>query len=279
MVWLLRNPIPVVGSFNNHLSSELLLSKGFKKIKLIASILLLRLFLSKSQGIISVSQGVADDLKSYLGFKYNNIFHVVYNPVITSDTFEKINQPLRSLPVPKNVQWILYAGRLVHAKGLDLLVKAFRLISNKTNAHLIIMGNGPLQSEITCIAKEAGLEDRIHLVGFQTNALPWMRAADVFVLPSRHEGLPNVLIEALACGTQIVANDCPSGPAEILDNGKYGQLVPVENPKALGQALLLSLSGAFQVAAQELQKRANYFSAEKAARIYLAVLKNEQQKF
>jgi glycosyltransferase involved in cell wall biosynthesis len=192
---------------------------------------------------------------------------------------KKINQPLTGLPVPENKQWILYAGRFVYAKGLDILLEAFKLVSDKTTAHLVLMGEGPLKSKIADEFKAANLGNRVHIIEFQINPLPWMREADVLVLPSRREGLGNGIIEAMACGTQIVATDCPSGPPEILDNGKYGQLVPVENPKALGQALLLSLSGDFHIPPLKLQERANFFSSKKAASIYISLLKKDHQKF
>jgi glycosyltransferase involved in cell wall biosynthesis len=275
MACLLRKNIPIVGSFHNHLSSELSLAKGLKKAKLIASILLLRIFLWKSQGIISVSQGVSDDLKKYLGSKYN-IFHVVYNPVITPTTLKKINEPLKNLPVPEDTPWILYAGRFVHAKGLDILLKAFKMLAKKSSAHLVLMGEGPLKAKIMNEAKSAGFDDRIHLLGFQSNPLPWIRKANALVLPSRHEGLGNVIIEGLACGTQIVATDCPSGPAEILENGNFGQLVPVEDPFKLSDALFEVLNEETKILKKNLVSRSNFFKSGRSAMMYENILKGSK---
>nr|WP_291322451.1 glycosyltransferase [Desulfonatronospira sp.] len=96
---------------------------------------------------------------------------------------------------------------------------------------MVLLGDGPLRPRLESMIWELGLAGRVHFPGFQDNPLPWMREATLLVLPSRHEGLGNVLIEALACGTQIVATDCPSGPAEILEDGQYGQLVPLITPQ------------------------------------------------
>ncbi len=160
----------------------------------------------------------------------------------------------------------------MQAKGLDVLLEAFRQITGKTAAHLVLLGEGPLRPKLESMVWDLGLAGRVHFAGFQNNPLPWMREATLLVLPSRHEGLGNVLIEALACGTQIVATDCPSGPAEILEGGKYGQLVPVEDPTALAQAMLSSLNSTFRVAPEMLKARAEDFTVEKAAKQYMDTL-------
>ena len=160
----------------------------------------------------------------------------------------------------------------MQAKGLDVLLEAFRQITGKTAAHLVLLGEGPLRPKLESMVWDLGLAGRVHFAGFQDNPLPWIREATLLVLPSRHEGLGNVLIEALACGTQIVATDCPGGSAEILEGGKYGQLVPVDNPAALAQALLRSLNGTFRVDPEMLKARAEDFTVEKAAKQYMDTL-------
>ncbi|MCZ7600075.1 MAG: glycosyltransferase [Gammaproteobacteria bacterium] len=167
-----------------------------------------------ARGVVAVSKGVADDLKLHFPFRENQL-HVIHNPVITPATRQRLKEPLKNSPVPNGTPWMLYAGRFVLAKGLDVLMDAFELMADRTSAHLVLMGDGPIKSAIAGRAAANGLGERIHLVDFQLNPLPWMREAEVLVLSSRHEGLGNVLIEALACGTQIVATDCPAGPAEI----------------------------------------------------------------
>lgn len=262
---------PTVISVHNHLSSELRMEKGIKKVKLQIAVWMLRRLIHSSQGVISISKGVEEDLKLQLNLKSSRS-HVVYNPVITSETRNLLKEPLNNSPVPEGVKWILFAGRFVHAKGLDILISAFAQMINDTNAHLVLMGEGPLKPDISERIRKMSLSQRVHLVGYQSNPLPWMREADVFVLPSRHEGLSNVIIEAMASGTQIVATDCPSGPAEILEDGKYGQLVPVENIEALSRALLKSLNSEFRVPTQKLENRSILFTSSRAAELYKYVL-------
>jgi glycosyltransferase involved in cell wall biosynthesis len=106
---------------------------------------------------------------------------------------------------------------------------------------LVIIGDGPGRRAIERQRDALGLGDAVLLPGFQDNPYAWMRRADVFALSSRYEGLPTVLIEALACGARVVATDCPSGSAEILEDGRWGTLVPVGDAPAFAAALLDTL--------------------------------------
>ncbi|AGA31717.1 glycosyl transferase, group 1 [Thioalkalivibrio nitratireducens DSM 14787] len=134
---------------------------------------------------------------------------------------------------------------------------------------MLIVGDGPERPSIEAQVREMGLADVVRLAGTVQNPLPLMAGSGVLVLPSRFEGLGNVLIEAMACGTQVVSTDCPHGPAEILDGGRYGQLVPVSDPAALAAAIERSLNGEFRVEPDVLRARAAEFSVERATRRYL----------
>jgi len=271
LVRLSRMRIPVVISVHNHLGSELNLAKGFEKLKLQITVWMLRRLVHLSQAVISVSKGVEDDLKQQLGLS-NSISHVIYNPVITPATHLFMEESIGESPVPDGTQWILFVGRFVHAKGLDILLDAFEQMKNETCAHLVLMGDGPLGQNIADRVESLGLAQRIHMIGFRSNPLPWMKAADVLVLPSRHEGLGNVLIEALACGTKIVSTDCPSGPSEILKNGKFGRLVDPENSIELAKALLEALNDKF-FNEDDLKNRAQSFTVKAATNKYLDVMR------
>jgi glycosyltransferase involved in cell wall biosynthesis len=270
---LTRVSAPIVISVHNHLSSELELARGLEKIKLYSVLWLLKHLVHRARAVVAVSQGVATDLKQYLSVPDHKL-HVIYNPVITGETRVRLQEPLNDCPVPTGIPWILFVGRLVHAKGIDLLFDAFQLISGTSPAHMVLAGEGPLKEELILRARSAGLDARIHFVGFQSNPMPWMREASVLVLSSRHEGLPNVLIEAMACGTQVVATDCPSGPAEILCEGKYGRLVPVGHQEFLATAITDVLDGSFHVPEKVLVQRAESFSAARSADMYLKIIQD-----
>ena len=269
--------IPVVVSIHNHLSSQIQIARGVRHYKARLAVKFFATQIQHARAVITVSQGIADDLDAHFP---NLTFQpkVIYNPVITDQTQALIQAPVPDIGVPQGAPFILFVGRFVAAKGIDILIRAFQEIAGRTNAHLVLIGEGPLRNEIESHIRENCFANRIHLPGFQSNPLPLMRAAIVVVLPSRHEGLGNVLIEAMACGTQIIASDCPSGPAEILANGRFGQLVRPEDPAALASALLRSLNGEKMCSSTELQARANEFSVGRASRAYLKALVGHRKR-
>jgi glycosyltransferase involved in cell wall biosynthesis len=118
------------------------------------------------------------------------------------------------------------------------LIEAHKLLINEGHHHnLVIVGEGGRLGELTELARSLGVEKTVHFVGYQANPHAFIKRATVFALSSLFEGLPLVLVETLVCGTPIVSTDCPSGPDEILDGGKYGTLVPLSNPRALADGI------------------------------------------
>lgn len=269
---IFKKNTPIVVSFHNHISTELSFKRGLKLIKIKIVLWLLSKLIGHAVSVIAVSKGLANDLEKYF-FNIKSKIEVIYNPVITEEFLASLEPPELQLPFEKHSQWILFAGRLVHQKGIDVLIDAFHIVSKKSTAHLVLVGEGPLKDKLSKKTNSLDLTTRVHFINFQMNVIPWMINATAFALPSRHEGLGNVLIEAMACGTQIISTDCPSGPAEILDNGKYGQLVPQENPEALAEAILKSLNGEFAVVRDVLKSRAELFSSKSAAAKYLSILR------
>jgi glycosyltransferase involved in cell wall biosynthesis len=151
-----------------------------------------------------------------------------------------------------------------------------KIVNARRPARLIVIGEGPLRAELVAEAAELGIGERVDLPGFQPNPYPFLSAASAFALSSAYEGLPHVLVEALACGAPSVSTDCRSGAAEVLDGGLYGLLVPVGNADALAEAILRLLSDG-RLAGQLRQAgpiRAQAFSMEAAADRFLACLRN-----
>jgi glycosyltransferase involved in cell wall biosynthesis len=132
---------------------------------------------------------------------------------------------------------------LTAQKDFPTLIHAFARVRESHNARLLILGDGDERSTLETLVKHLGLEQDVSMPGFILNPYPFMVHAALFVLSSRWEGLPGVLIEALYCGVPVIATDCPSGPREILADGKYGRLVPVGDPLALSQAIEMTLAG------------------------------------
>lgn len=147
--------------------------------------------------------------------------------------------PPRPAPVTVRTPFVLAAGRLVYQKGFDLLIRAFSLVASECGQlNLAIAGEGPEADALERLARECGIEGRVCFLGRVNRLGALMRQAHAFVLSSRYEGFPNVLVEALAAGLPVVATDCLSGPRDILSDGRNGLLVPPENARALGAALV-----------------------------------------
>jgi glycosyltransferase involved in cell wall biosynthesis len=202
---------------------------------------LLRTFYPWATTIVAVSRGAADDLARTAGLPRDRI-EVVYNPVITPAMLALARQaPDHPWLAPGQPPVILGVGRLTGQKDFSTLVRAFAEVRRRRPARLIILGEGPDRTAIEAQARELGVADDVALPGFQENALAYMAGSAVFVLSSAWEGLPTVLIEALAAGTQVVSTDCPSGPREILQDGRLGALVSVGDAAALAAATLEAL--------------------------------------
>ena len=247
-------------------------ARGAKRIKLEIIRLLMKWLLPRADGLIAVSRAVADDMSRELMLDRSAIT-VIHNPVVTPD-YNNLMQEEIEWPWPdKGTPCVVFVGRLSAEKRLDLLLGSFELLVSTLNARLLILGAGPecdwLKDEII----RRGLTDRCMLIGFKANPLPWIRSCDLLVLASDYEGFGNVLVEAMACGVQVVSTNCPNGPAEILDNGKFGQLVPCGDMNALALAMQNSLTGAIMVPTDVLMHRADDFGVECAARDYLRIIR------
>lgn len=231
---------------------------------------LIRFTYPLANGIIAVSRGVADDL-CFLGGLTANRARIIYNPAATGVS------PLReSLGVQRQLwgdgfdRHILTVGRLSLQKDHVTLIKAFAMLPKDLNAKLVILGDGPLRAELSALVAELGLQERVALPGFSTEPYPWFRSADLFVLSSRWEGFGNVIVEALECGIPVVSTNCPSGPDEILEDGLYGKLVPVQDPVALAKAMVQSFNETQD--REALMRRARDFSVRKISDEYLSYI-------
>lgn len=175
--------------------------------------------------------------------QYRQVFdsppHVcVYNIIDDATSRARLAEPVENDSLlRKTCPVVVAAGRLAPWKGFADLIRAMKLLSEKRQIKLLIFGDGPLRSELQALIAEQALLDVVELRGYVANPLKFFARADVFVLSSLVEGLPNVLVEAMMCGCTPVSTDCPTGPREVLQDGKYGYLVPVRDPAALAQGI------------------------------------------
>lgn len=201
----------------------------------------LRAGYGRARWVVAVSHGAADDFARGSGVPRDRM-DVIYNPVITAGIMGQAREaPDHPWLAPGGPPVVLGVGRLTRQKDFPTLVRAFAEVRRRRPARLIILGEGEDRPVLEGLARELGVADEVSLPGFRANAMAYMATAGVFVLSSEWEGLPTVLIEALAAGTRVVSTDCPSGPREILQGGRLGALVPVANPAALADAIIAAL--------------------------------------
>ena len=234
---------------------------------------LLRFTYPLATGLIAVSEGVKKDL-CRLGAFADERVTVIYNPVVRG-----LVNPTPVEAAVRQQLWgpcfnhhVLAVGSFKLQKNFPLLLQAFALLPHSLNAKLTILGEGLLRSELEGLIFELGLSGRVALPGFALDPSCWYRSADLFVLSSSWEGFGNVIVEALECGVPVVSTDCPSGPAEILDNGRYGRLTPVGDATALASAMQASLLELHDHEA--LRRRAQDFAVPKIADQYLAYFRS-----
>lgn len=238
---------------------------------------LVKWFYPRADAIVGVSQGVAQDLHTKFSIPEEKI-SVIYNPVVDEELICKAKAPLNHPWFQKDSPPVFLAvGRLTKQKDFFTLIKAFELLRKQRLVRLIILGEGEYRSELEEMIAKLEISEDISMPGFVKNPYAYMSRASAFVLSSRWEALPTVLIEAMACGCPVIATDCPSGPKEILESGLYGSLIPIGNTTALAGAMLQILD--FPTNRESLIKRAMYFSSERVVPEYLRLLGCECESY
>lgn len=222
---------------------------------------------AQCEGLLANSEGVARELVEYAGLNPERI-HIVPNPTVTPDlehlAREPVDHPWFAAGEPPV---ILGIGRLCRAKGFSTLIQAFAELRKGRDCRLVILGEGGQRPRLESLANRLGIADDIDLPGFVTNPFSFLARAALFALSSQREGCPNVLVEALAVGTPVVSTDCPSGPREILDGGRYGPLVPMNDAQGLAAAMATVLDHPLPSA--ELRAAVKQFTLENSSRAYL----------
>jgi glycosyltransferase involved in cell wall biosynthesis len=228
--------------------------------------LAMRLTYREADAVIAVAEAMVPELVDRLGLDPAKVFSAP-NPVVTSDLHLKAAATPPHPWMQEAVPVILAAGRLAPEKDFAGLVRAFARLS--APVRLVILGEGPERPRLEALVARLGLGERVALPGFDPNPYAYMKRARLFVLSSLYEGLPGVLIQAMACGCPVVATDCRTGPREILEDGRWGDLVPVGDVTALAAAMAAVLSRDVH---PDVHRRAADYGEAAAVRRYLDVL-------
>lgn len=220
-------------------------------------------------GIICVSDNLKKNIKNILFVKKNNIFSI-YNPVLPFEK-EKYNySSLRKKYFGNTKFCFLSVGRLKKSRGIENLLLALKDFEFLNQSKLVILGDGPEKNNIEILIKKYNLENNVILKGFIDNTYPWYYVSDIYIHTSIYDAMPLTLIEAITCGTKIISTDSESGPREILENGKHGILIPINNPSLLLKAINISLNE--KVNEYLLKERSKSFSINKISNQYLKIL-------
>ena len=271
---LARVPTRVVISEHSMLTHNLLASKEWARRHLVPVIGRQYRF---AQGIVAVSNGVGDQLAAITGLPRHSVT-TIYNPVVTPRLLAQIGEPVDD-PwfAPGAMPVVMAAGRLVRQKDFPTLIRAFARARAARPLRLVLAGGADSsrtteerQAELMALASSLGVAADLRLLGHIPNPAAYMAARGSLCPVISWEGFGNVLVEALACGTPVVSTDCPSGPAEVLEQGRYGRLVPVGNSDSMAVAILATLDAS--VDRDDLRRRAMAFSVERAADHYLDLL-------
>ncbi|MDR3322007.1 MAG: glycosyltransferase [Synergistaceae bacterium] len=232
-----------------------------------------RLLYPWASACVCISQGVADEMKG-LGLLPESKIYVVYNPVVTDELSRQMEEPIEEDDFGDG-GWteILAVGRLGPQKDFATLLRAFAKVADKRDdVRLTILGEGRQRQMLENLTDELAISGRVHMPGYLPNPYPYMKRASLLVMTSLFEGFGNVAAEALACGCNVVSTNCRSGPAEILDNGKYGWLARVGDPSDVADNILKAIAA--PLPRHALEERAAFFSEERAGQSYCDIFES-----
>ena len=226
-----------------------------------------KFFYNFSDLIIANSKGSKNEINNLLNkdkaIQINNICDFSNTKIISATKFD----PIFNTPTKK----LITVGRLNPTKRVDILLKATKIILDTNNVDLIIVGEGPEKTKLKQLAKDLNISERVHFIGFSNETHNWIANSDIYVSASIVEGSPNSIIESVCLGTPVVAADCNFGPKEILDNGRIGILVPINNTTEMITSInnILENESLRKTIGKLSQKQKINYSAEKISKLYI----------
>jgi glycosyltransferase involved in cell wall biosynthesis len=221
--------------------------------------------------IVAVSKGLSAYMDGMFFWQRNPPVRVVYNPVVREVPPRPVSPPHPWLE-KGNPPVIVGIGRLEYDKNFPLLMRAFARFTRNRAARLIILGEGPDRRALESLAADLGITESLLLPGFVYNVNDWLQHAATFVCPSLFEGFGNAIVEAMACGMTVISTDCPYGPSEILEHGRYGYLVPIGDADAIAEAMAKAIDHPLDPAT--IRNRAAMFSFEQSVNHYADMIRN-----
>lgn len=232
---------------------------------------LVRMTYSRAGTVVCVSQGVGRDLISNFGVRESKV-RTIYNPIVNARLYDMGRHELsHAWFEPRQPPVLLAVGRLSVEKDYATLIRAFHKVRQRRPSRLMILGEGGERQNLEKLVRDLGLIDDVQMPGFVRNPYSIMSRASCFVLSSHFEGFGNVIVEALAMGCPVVSTDCPTGPAEILEGGKWGALVPVGDHEIMASAILARLENPRSGSSPQLAKYLSRFGIDDVISRYMDI--------
>lgn len=219
---------------------------NFKKSLFGKAFLLLSSWLiRRADHLIATCKDAATDSQRFYRIQPNQITPI-YSSFVTDDIFEQADEPIQHPWLSENKTIVSTLGRVMPVKDFKTLVQAFGVVRKEIDCKLLIIGETDRDpeyfEELTQLIESLEIKQEVDFVGFKSNPFPYLKHTDVYVLSSIYEGLPGSLVQAMALGCRLVSTNCPSGPREVLDDGKFGTLVPVADHAAMATAISEALA-------------------------------------
>lgn len=232
-----------------------------------------RLTYPMADHVIAVSEDAADDIAEHVGIARDKI-KVIYNPTYNETIIERAQEPVGHPWFNEDIPIVLSVGRFSDQKDFETLIRAFARVLDQQPTRLVLVGDGKNRKRLEMLASDLGIEEDVIFLGYQQNPYKFMARSDLFVLSSKYEGLPNVLIEAIGVGLPAIATDCPSGPREILLDGNGGYLVAVGEVAPMANAIQECLNNRDQCMNRldNAREALDRFTPERAASRYLELI-------
>ncbi len=224
----------------------------------------IRILYPRTDNIVTISKGAEKSMREFLGNGSGNIV-TIPNPIDVSRVQQVSSEPVTHDWFTEEYNVILGVGRFVPSKDFETLIKAYERFSGEMD-RLVLLGDGKEREHLERLVKQRDISS-VDFLGYVDNPYRYMKRADVFVSTSRYETFGNVILEALACGTPVVATDCPGGPPEILDGGKYGELAPVGDVDQIAKCISKVVNDGYDQ--DVLVNRAEDYAIESIASRYM----------
>ncbi|MDB4042699.1 glycosyltransferase [Gammaproteobacteria bacterium] len=265
-----HKPLIVING-GNHFTSFTNESLRFKEKYLLP--IFARVIFKRANFFVSQCDDMSKDIIKSLKFPIDKI-KTIYNPVVSEDfNCSELSRPNHPWFDAKDSPVLIMAGRLVRQKNIIEFLDVFNNLQPFLNIKLIILGEGPLHSQIEERVIELGLNNVIDILPNQKNYLSYIAYSDLMIVNSEYEGLNNMIIHALSCGTKIISTDCPVGPSEILLNGKFGKLVKVGDKAQMAKTIMQELNSP-SISPDALVKRSKDFTIESSVKEFENLCKN-----